>query len=458
MNYIVTNVKKRILIVEDEDTLRTTIRDVLKADYTVFEADNGKSARELMVIQDVDLVLADIQMPHLTGIDLLEWSTKHKPTPFIIMTGFSTLLETKSAYDYGAKGFINKPFPLKQLIEMIPPILGIDRSDQAKKPKKKVAQDFFEMSIEQFISKSVIEYDIYIKLSETNFIKIANKSEALPQEQLAQYRKRGVKHLYVDKEEFNKIMQINLDMTKVLKNKTEIPIEKKMAFVKHTGELILEKVYTHGIEEQNVQDASSFIKLTVDYAAQSPSYLGLLNILSSHSDKTYANSVAVGFYSILMAKTLGVTSEQTLFKISMAGLFHDIGKKELDPDLLNTPRHLWTKDQAKVMESHVIRGVEILSSMKGFHSDVVRMVNEHHEDQQKQGYPNATSMHDQHPLSKIIQCANIFVENIESARDQNNPINVKEIIDHMQVIYSNRLDKLCLAALKKIFLVDAAKN
>lgn len=449
--------KKKILIVEDEDLFRTTISDVLKDNYTVFQAENGKIARDLLTIQGVDLVIADIQMPHMTGIDLLQWSVKNKPVPFIIMTGFSTLLETTSAYDLGAKGFINKPFPLKKLMEMIPPLLGIQTTNTPAKPKKKDINDFFELNIEQFISRPVLEYDLYIRLSDTNLIKIANKNENLPTEQVNNYKKRGFKNLYVEKEEFNKIVQFNLNISRALTDKNEIPVEKKMAFIKYTGEIILEKTFTDGIDPINLKDATSFIKLTVDLTSQTPSYMGLLNILSSHSDKVYANSVAVAFYSVLMAKTLGVTSEQTLFKISMAGLFHDIGKKEIAGEILEIPRHLCTKEQTKLIESHVSRGIDILSSLKNFHSDIIRMIAEHHEDQAQQGYPHNKSPQDQHPLSKIIQCANIFAECLEDQKEQKKDINIREVFDHMQLIYSSRIDKLCLAALKKVFLVDAKK-
>ena len=89
---------------------------------------------------------------------------------------------------------------------------------------------------------------------------------------------------------------------------------------------------------------------------------------------------------MLVAKQLDIRSNVTLFKISMVGLFLDIGKKEIDLDLMNIPRHLITKDQRKQIESHVVRGQEILMSIKSLHSDITRMVYEHHEDLLGQGW------------------------------------------------------------------------
>jgi HD-GYP domain-containing protein (c-di-GMP phosphodiesterase class II) len=140
----------------------------------------------------------------------------------------------------------------------------------------------------------------------------------------------------------------------------------------------------------------------------------------------------------------------TLFKISMAGLFLDIGKKELDPELLKIPRHLVTKDQRKQIESHVVRGQEILMSIKNIHSDVVRMVYEHHEDQLGQGYPNAKAAREQHPLSKIIQCVNLFIENVRLVRDDGGKVEPMSIVEHIKNIYGPRTDKGTVEALERV--------
>ena len=73
--------KKRILVVEDDDFFREAISDLLKKNYDVNVAPNGKAAIEQLSLQDFDLVLTDIQMPMLTGLELLEWSKKNKPLP-----------------------------------------------------------------------------------------------------------------------------------------------------------------------------------------------------------------------------------------------------------------------------------------------------------------------------------------------------------------------------------------
>jgi response regulator RpfG family c-di-GMP phosphodiesterase len=441
---------KKILLVEDDDVFRGTISEVLGKKYQVTQAPNGKSACELMSVQDYDLVLSDIQMPNMSGIDLLEWSTKNRPVPFIIMTGFSTLLETKSAYDLGAKGFIAKPFRITQLLELIPTIIG---SDEKPVLEKKPADAYYKVVIDEFISKPAIDFDIYIRLSDTNFIKVANKNEELPKDQIAKYKERGIKHFYIEKADFSKLVQFNLGLAKILNNRSEIANEKKTAFMNYTGKVILERTFTDGVDEESLQEASVFLKMTVDCATDVPESLDLLSLLHSYSDAVYANSVAISFCSILMARTLGITSQQTLFKISMAGMLHDIGKKEIDIELLKKPRHMTTRAEQKIVESHVVRGQEILMGVKHLHSDVVRLAYEHHEDQSGLGYPNAKLAREQHPLSKILQTAVLFVESIDTLRQSGHPVVAKDVIANLHELYEKRIDPLCLLALKKAYSV-----
>lgn len=135
----------------------------------------------------------------------------------------------------------------------------------------------------------------------------------------------------------------------------------------------------------------------------------------------------------------------------MVGLFLDIGKKEIDLDLMNIPRHLITKDQRKQIESHVVRGQEILMSIKSLHSDITRMVYEHHEDLLGQGYPNGSVRRDHHPLSRISQCVNLFVENVQLVRDEKGKIEPLSIVDHVKNLYGARVDVSALTALQKVF-------
>src|SRR5690606_25994723 len=105
----------------------------------------------------------------------------------------------------------------------------------------------------------------------------------------------------------------------------------------------------------------------------------LLSILNSHSDHLYAHSLGVSMYSVMIAKAMDWNSTAALFKLSFGGLMHDIGKKEISPEILNKSRASLSYKERQVLETHPVRGKEIMESLKSAPSEVVAIVYEHHE-------------------------------------------------------------------------------
>ena len=112
---------KRILIVDDEDTLRETLMDYLELQgASVLEARNGNEAFDIIQNGGIDLVLSDIKMPECSGIELLKkvQTYERKTPPIIMMSGFTDFSESQIK-DLGAKAMFMKPGTLSQLKELI---------------------------------------------------------------------------------------------------------------------------------------------------------------------------------------------------------------------------------------------------------------------------------------------------------------------------------------------------
>lgn len=441
----------KILVVEDDKFFREAICDVLnKKNYTVQEAPSGKAAREILSVQDFDLVLTDIQMPGLTGLELLEWTLKVKPQiPFVIMTGFSMILETKSAYDLGAKGFISKPFKNSELLEIIEGILGPVHQKKEFQVVT-VADEYCKVSIEEFVTRPQLDFDVFVQLSEKKYIKIAHKGDTIPKEKVHHYKEKGVRHLYISKADFGKLVQFNLNVAELIKNRDGITQEKRMKFIKYTGEVLLEKAFVAGIDRRSFNEAQTFLGLTFNALSESDESMDLLDLLNSHSDAIYAHSLGVSIYSVMIARKLNYESNLILFKLSLAGMFHDIGKKEIERTILEKPRHLLSTAERKLVESHVVRSQDILRAVKGVPEDVIQIVYEHHEDPVGQGYPMAKVKKNLHPLSRIVQVANLFMENVLKG-PQSPGMTGPAAVEKISRIYMDRVDTEALNALKSLF-------
>ncbi len=116
-----------ILIVDDEKHYPMIIGEVLAEEgYTTFTASSGMEALDILNTQIIDLVLSDVKMPGMSGIDLMEKAKEIKPDlPVIIMTAFGSVEKAVEAMHKGAYTFILKPFENEALIAHIAKALSI---------------------------------------------------------------------------------------------------------------------------------------------------------------------------------------------------------------------------------------------------------------------------------------------------------------------------------------------
>ena len=108
-----TNNKKRILIVDDDAALVTTFRAMLtRHGYEVIEASYALPALFRVVDGSPDLIIADINMPNMNGIELIQQFKAHRDTqdiPVVVVTGSDSEETRKAAYDAGCTGYMTKP-------------------------------------------------------------------------------------------------------------------------------------------------------------------------------------------------------------------------------------------------------------------------------------------------------------------------------------------------------------
>ncbi|WP_075342139.1 sigma-54-dependent transcriptional regulator [Tenacibaculum agarivorans] len=137
----------KILIIEDEAAIRRVLKKIISEEndaYQVEEAEDGLAGIELIKNNDYDLVLCDIKMPKMDGVEVLEKARKIKPEiPMVMISGHGDLDTAVNTMRLGAFDYISKPPDLNRLLNTVRNAL--DRKElvvENKRLKKKVSKNY----------------------------------------------------------------------------------------------------------------------------------------------------------------------------------------------------------------------------------------------------------------------------------------------------------------------------
>ena len=114
--------KKKLLIADDEPTIRLMVRRIFEQEYVVLEAKNGKEAVELALRHIPDVILMDVMMPGIDGLTALNTIRNSKSVsaiPVIMFTGAGYELNEALARSLGAKAYLRKPVNPQELRDAV---------------------------------------------------------------------------------------------------------------------------------------------------------------------------------------------------------------------------------------------------------------------------------------------------------------------------------------------------
>ena len=117
--------KTRILIVEDEPAMVAGLRDNFEFEgYEVISADDGVSGLERALADDPDLVVLDVMMPRMSGLDVCKQLKARKPSvPIIMLTARGQEIDKVVGLELGADDYVTKPFSIRELMARVKAVL-----------------------------------------------------------------------------------------------------------------------------------------------------------------------------------------------------------------------------------------------------------------------------------------------------------------------------------------------
>lgn len=443
---------KSILVAEDDESYREMIVALLtKKGYFAKGVANGKLALNELMYRPFDLVVSDVKMPVMHGLDLLgEIKKKFPKMPVILMTGFSYILETQEAQSLGADDFILKPFQTMDFLKLISRYCSLDFIH--KEDRVDVSLDYFAIPIDEFVTGSTLLYDIYIKLTNYKFLKVASVDDVLARDAIEKYKSRGVDVLYVNKEDYRLYLGFNMQVYYAVDGNKKFSKETKARLMANISSLFSALTFEGEIDDQLVEEMKDFCVKGFSLISEHDDLLAILNSIHDASAEEAAHGVAVAFIASAIAKKMSWFSKGTAHKVYLTAILHDVGKKHFSAELFSKTLSAMTPEEYNRYKDHASLGKDILIEAKGIPTDVIKAVHEHHESFNGTGFPNGLKKDFIHPIARVVRIADDFCRLTFTVDKSQRSVKeaLRIMLEHKRVEY----DPVLFAAFLKIFKIQ----
>jgi response regulator RpfG family c-di-GMP phosphodiesterase len=400
-------VKPYVLLAEDQEELRDAMQIAVESFYEglVLAVGNASEAIEIMRLEGraPELVISDFEMPGGNGDVLFRYIKEKFPdTPFILSTG-----NPRGAVEPlfpGALAILQKPevlIPLKKLFKQ----LFSDRT----KPKP-----FLPLRLSLLVKLGVLPFDLFIKLSDENFVKVHNRGDSFLPEDGKKYIERNIIDLYIRDEDAGVFLREFHLLAEMSLNSTSVSPEELVLAGADFLDASQKLAQAFGWTEEVVASAQRSVAIAIKAVSANPSIMALLEARATHgSSKAKELVTHTCLLSCAISQKLEWASELTQVKLSMAALLHDITLEEhiceeMDKWNERARDRNDNSPEVKAYREHARAAAEKVREIPNLPPDLDQIVLQHHERPDGSGFPQGISAHRISPLSAIL----IFAEDL----------------------------------------------
>jgi len=158
---------RKVLVVDDEDSIRSSLSLLLKSNFTVCTAQDGQEALEVFDKESPDIVLLDLMMPRLDGIETLKRLRElNTVVPVIMLSAANTVKSAVQAMKLGALDYLNKPFDVEELTSLIIDTLDSSQLIAGQRDLELHKKQETSADCGRLVGKSAVMKDLYEQIEQ----------------------------------------------------------------------------------------------------------------------------------------------------------------------------------------------------------------------------------------------------------------------------------------------------
>ena len=456
---------ERILVVDDEAMIRDLCSHILSAEgYQVTTASNGMAALEELGRSAIDLMITDIKMPGIDGLELFEQvKARTQDVVTIFITGHGTLDTAIESLMRGVDGFILKPFTEEELLG------AVDRAINSSRLKKenirlKALIPLFEISkllvteidlahlfkiiTEVLVKEFSVDRVSLMLIDEASGTLLIRASHGLSSDVALKARRKegeGVSGLVLkhrkpliisagkhpDPEVMATINRENMPASSMSvpligKNKLfgVLNVSKFSGAPFSTSDLQIALILSSQVVTA-MENASLYENLRENYFR---TVQALVAAVEAKDPYTRWHSANVAKYAVSVARDMEMNSSQ-LEEIHIAAILHDMGKIGISELIISKPAGL-NQEEFDIMKDHPAHGIRILEPI-GFSPAIINAIYQHHERFDGKGYPQGLAGEEITLAARILNVADT-IDAMVSERPYRGKISIQGVLHELE--------------------------
>ena len=456
---------EKILVVDDEEMIRDLCYHILNGEgYQVAVASNGDAALAELEQNDVDLLISDIKMPGMDGLELFERVKELKQDIVtVLITGHGTLDTAIESLMRGVEGFVLKPFTQKELLSAVDRAINRCRL-QNENIRLKVLIPVFEISkllvteidlahlfkiiTDVLMQEFSVDRVSLMLVDESTGDLVIRASHGLPSDMAHAARRKegeGIAGLVLkqkrplivsngrhpDQEVMDVLNREDMPLSSMTvpligRNKSfgVLNVSRQSGRTFTTSDLQIVAILASQVVAA-MENAAMFEDLRESYFR---TVQALVAAVEAKDPYTRWHSTNVAKYAVAIAREMGMSPTQ-LEEIHIASILHDVGKIGISEQIISKPGSL-SREEFDIMKDHPAHGIRILEPI-GFSQAIMDAIYQHHERFDGKGYPQGLSGDDISPGGRILNVADT-IDAMVSERPYRGMISSTEVIQELE--------------------------
>ncbi len=474
---------EKILVVDDEKMIRDLCAHILSAEgYQVTTASNGTTALEELDRSSTDLLITDIRMPEIDGLELFERVKARKQDMVtIFITGHGTLDTAIESLTRGVDGFVLKPFTQEELLG------AVDRAINSSRLKKenirlKALIPLFEISkllvteidlahlfkiiTEVLVQEFSVDRVSLMLIDEASETLLIRASHGLTSEVALKTRRKvgeGVSGLVLKhrkpliisagKHPDPEVMAVinlenmpasSMSVPLIGKNKVfgVLNVSKFSGLPFSTSDLQIVLILSSQVVTA-LENAALYENLRENYFR---TIQALVAAVEAKDPYTRWHSTNVAKYAVAFARDMGMRPPQ-LEEVHIAAILHDMGKIGISEIIISKPASL-SREEFDIMKDHPAHGIRILEPI-GFSSTIIDAIYQHHERFDGKGYPRGLAGEDISLAARILNVADT-IDAMISERPYRGRISIQDVLLELERESGGQFDPRVAESAKRL--------